>query len=255
MIRSPEPIDPFAAHQRLVEQIDARIRASIERSLALRPATGDRTGAVDHTSGDRGIGALDGAAAEAPEGAVDRSFHAVLLDAASRLPRAPRAPEAPLALIVTIPPSKVGLPPSKLFARPAPADATGEDALIERVADRFSVDAAFLKALRHAENGGPGREFGVLSVLAPTYAHQARVAAESVRRSLERFEHSGRPAIEPRSGRYSEEFIRFFSSRYAPVGAGNDPAGLNRHHARNLSRLYAALAGTAGASPPAGAGS
>jgi hypothetical protein len=42
------------------------------------------------------------------------------------------------------------------------------------------------------------------------------------------------------------EFIRFFSNRYAPVGAANDPNGLSQHHARNLIRLYAQAASTSG---------
>jgi hypothetical protein len=82
----------------------------------------------------------------------------------------------------------------------------------------------------------------VLSVPAPTYEDQARVAAESVRRSVERFERTGRAAIDPGTGLYTDEFISFFSSRWAPVGVANDPTGLNRHHARNLMRLYARVA-------------
>ena len=40
------------------------------------------------------------------------------------------------------------------------------------------------------------------------------------------------------SGRYTEDFLRFLSSRYAPVGAQNDPNGLNRFHAANLIAHY-----------------
>jgi hypothetical protein len=45
--------------------------------------------------------------------------------------------------------------------------------------------------------------------------------------------------VDPVTGRYTDEFMRFFSGRYAPVGAANDPGGLNRHHAGNLLRLDA----------------
>jgi hypothetical protein len=89
--------------------------------------------------------------------------------------------------------------------------------LVRNAASRAAVDPRFLGALRRAENGGPGREFGVLSVSAPTYEDQVRLAAASIRRNVERFE--------------AEEFIRFFSNRYAPVGTANDPNGLNQHHA------------------------
>jgi hypothetical protein len=70
------------------------------------------------------------------------------------------------------------------------------------------------------------------------------VAADSVRRNVERFERTGRVAVDPVTGQYTEAFIRFFSGRWAPVGAGNDPTGLNRHHAANLIRLYARVAPT-----------
>ncbi len=86
----------------------------------------------------------------------------------------------------------------------------------------------------------------MLFVSAPTYEDQVRLAAASIRRSVERFEATGRVAIDPATGRYSEEFIRFFSNHYAPVGAANDPNGLNWHHARNLIRLYAQAASTSG---------
>jgi hypothetical protein len=76
-------------------------------------------------------------------------------------------------------------------------------------------------------------------VPAPTFDDQARIAAESVRRNIERFEKTGGRAIDPTSGRYTDEFIRFFSARWAPVGATNDPTGLNRNHVGNLTRLYA----------------
>jgi hypothetical protein len=122
---------------------------------------------------------------------------------------------------------------------PVPTSPADEAGTIASHARREAVDERFLRALRRAENGRPGREFGVLSVPAPTFDDQARIAAGSVRRSIERFEKAGGRAIDPATGRYTDEFIRFFSARWAPVGAANDPTGLNRYHARNLARLYA----------------
>jgi hypothetical protein len=135
------------------------------------------------------------------------------------------------------PAGEPGLAPAPRAA-PAPLVPGDEAPLIQEAASRAGIDARFLLALRRTENGGPGREFGVLSVPAPTYDDQARVAAETVRRNIERFERTGRSAVDPASGRYTEDFIRFFSGRYAPIGAANDPAGLNRHHAGNLLKLY-----------------
>lgn len=187
---------------------------------------------------------------------LERSFHVALLEALSQIPEQPGHPQAlPASKAPTVPVQPPGNPvdaralqKQSRVADPAPIApaATPEKALIRGAASRAAVDPRFLGALRRAENGGPGREFGVLSVPAPTYEDQARLAAASIRRNVERFEATGRAAIDPATGRYTEEFIRFFSNRYAPVGAANDPSGLNRHHARNLIRLYAQASSTDG---------
>src|SRR5215471_7757831 len=124
-----------------------------------------------------------------------------------------------------------------------------EQETIARIAQAQGVDPNFLAALRLTERGGPGREFGVLSVPAPTYEAQATIAAQTIRANQRRFEAQGGQAIGP-EGRYTPEFIQFFSSRYAPLGAANDPTGLNQFHARNLAQFYG-LPG--GAAPTGGA--
>ena len=173
---------------------------------------------------------------------AQRSFRLALLQALDRMPPA-SSPPMPSGCAPSPGPSPA-LPPAPLpdivteFRAARPVD---EIEVIKQTADRAGIDAAFLRALRRVENGGPGREFGVLSVSAPTYEDQARVAAETIRRNVERFEQSGRSAIDA-AGRYTKEFIEFFSSRYAPLAAANDPARLNRHHAGNLIRLYAQAA-------------
>jgi hypothetical protein len=155
-------------------------------------------------------------------------------DAAPTVPSAaPTVPSAAPAAPATTGPTVS--PPPPRHASSAPAN---EEAVIKETAERAGIDPDFLRALRRVENGGPGREFGVLSVPAPTYRDQAVVAAETVRRNVGRYEQTGRHAIDPATGRYTPEFIRFFSGRYAPVGAANDPTGLNRYHQRNLLRAY-----------------
>jgi hypothetical protein len=137
---------------------------------------------------------------------------------------------------------------------PSPADAPGnnaafpdrEAAVIAKEADRTFIDPALLAALRQAENGRPGREFGVLSVAADGLEGQARVAATTVRNTVARFEQRGGVAVDPTTRRYTEDFLRFFSARYAPVGAPNDPNGLNRRHAANLIALYRKTSGGSG---------
>jgi hypothetical protein len=183
------------------------------------------------------------------------AFRVQLLEAlARRAPAGSSQPTAAAAAARTLPlppPAfdAAPVPPAEDRADPAPAAPPGgadsahrEAEVIRRTAERAGIDPDFLTALRRVENGGPGREFGVLSVPAPTYEEQARVAAESIRRSLQRFEAAGGQPVDVRTGRYTEAFIRFFSARYAPLGAANDPGDLNRHHAPNLIRRYAAAA-------------
>lgn len=118
-----------------------------------------------------------------------------------------------------------------------------EAEVVAREAKRAGVDPALLAALRRTENGGPGREFGVLSVHAPGLEEQARVAANTIRNTAARFQRLGGEAVDPTSGRYTEAFLRFFSARYAPVGAANDPNGLNRFHVANLIAAYRRMRG------------
>jgi hypothetical protein len=110
--------------------------------------------------------------------------------------------------------------------------------VITREAQRTGLDPSLLVAIRRVENGGPGKEFGILTVPAADLDAQARVAANTVRNTLIRFERRGGTAVDPVTGRYTEPFLRFLSSRYAPVGAENDPSGLNRYHAANLIAFY-----------------
>ena len=104
-----------------------------------------------------------------------------------------------------------------------PAGTGREAEVIRRVAERSGVDREFLTALRQIENGGPGREFGVLSVPAPTLDDQARIAAETVRRNVERFELRGGTAVDPASGRYTEEFVRSSPAATRPSASPTIP--------------------------------
>jgi len=181
------------------------------------------------------------------------SFRVRLLEALTRTGRSPSPrPADGMLAMPKLPPPSFTLPPSitapdaEVEPEPVAPLASGlprrETDVIRETAAQAGIDVEFLTALRKIENGGPGREFGVLSVPAPTYEAQARVAAETIRRNLQRFEAAGGTPIDAKTGRYTEEFIRFFSARYAPLGAANDPTGLNRHHAPNLIRRYAQLA-------------
>lgn len=119
------------------------------------------------------------------------------------------------------------------------------------MADRVGVSVGFgqtggdpalekaLTALRLAEAGGKGREFGVLSVPAPTYQKQLEIAAKSIRNAEERFREKFGRSPRERQGEFSDEFLRFFSERWAPPEAHP----LNRRHYENLRRNYRQMGG------------
>lgn len=232
MIPRIDPFVPFGAPESPVRRLEPRdVIAALEAQRAKPP--GDEA-LVDLLRRSFDVTLLD---------ALARSKSSRVAPSATPAPGSRSAPTGPVpdATVTAAEPSDAG-PPVAPEAPPPPPTPGSEAAIIQQMAGRSAIDSRFLAAIRRVENGRPGREFGVMSVPAPTYRDQARVAAETVRRNVERFEQRGKQAVDPASGRYTDEFVRFFSSRYAPIGASNDPNGLNRHHAQNLIRLYAKLA-------------
>lgn len=152
------------------------------------------------------------------------------------------APSLPEGEMPSVPgptgPGAEEIPPSGGAGSTPVTVPAGEGEVILREAQRTGIDPSLLAALRRVENGGPGREFGILSVSAPGLEAQARVAANTIQRTLARFERLGGEAVDGATGRYTDGFLRFLSARYAPIGAANDPMGLNRFHAENLVALY-----------------
>jgi hypothetical protein len=92
--------------------------------------------------------------------------------------------------------------------------------------------APIVAAIRHAENGAAGREYGVLGAgvrrdmkrKGDTYRPQAGWCAATVQKTFDRWKKAGSPG----------DFITFLGKRYCPVGAENDPNGLNRHWIKNV---------------------
>lgn len=122
-----------------------------------------------------------------------------------------------------------------------------EYALIKAAAYRYGLDAHFIAAIRKVENGGTGKEFGVLAISAPTYADQLRVACATVKHRLVQY-NQNEPAlytyIAPDGDGvviYSPAFIDWFASIWAPGGAGNDPHDLNRNWSNNCKYQYVHL--------------
>lgn len=124
-----------------------------------------------------------------------------------------------------------------------------QSTIIDDVARQYGIDANFLASLRKTENGRKGREFGVLSPAAmigddpnvspeESFRVQAEWAAGTISKNAGRYQNATGRSATDENGRYTADYIRFFSARYAPVGAGNDPTNLNSNHARNLLAYY-----------------
>lgn len=98
-----------------------------------------------------------------------------------------------------------------------------------------------LVGIRHAEQGGPGREMGVLSIPAPTFTDQVRVARNSVVHQEKQYAKAAGVPARDATGYHTPAFLLAFSHHWAPVlNADNDPTGLNANHATNLATAYAA---------------
>jgi hypothetical protein len=88
-----------------------------------------------------------------------------------------------------------------------------------------------LFAIRTAENGRAGIEFGVLNPRAKDQPNSLRVqagwCAATVAKNHKRWIESEQEV----------DFITFLGRRYCPVGADNDPGRLNKHWIGNVRRI------------------
>lgn len=112
-------------------------------------------------------------------------------------------------------------------------DHSKEWPLIKEAASKYGVNPYFMAAIRQAENGGPGREFGVVSVDAPTYDEQLRIACLTVAHRMALYPgcaHSRQNGVSI----MSENFIQWFAHIWAPLGVGNDPHNLNANWPSNV---------------------
>ena len=116
---------------------------------------------------------------------------------------------------------------SLLLALGAIADKDGK-ACADQFQDAIEVNirlechellAPIVAAIRYAENGGPGREYGILHPrVKPTYRSQAGWCAATVQKTYDRWVKAGR----------GSDFITYLD---------NDPQGLNRHWVGNVTRF------------------
>jgi len=101
------------------------------------------------------------------------------------------------------------------------------DAIITNVPKAHRAYVALVVAsIRYAENGKEGREYGILNKKCPFgYRSQAGWCAATVAKRYNNWYRNGSHG----------DFIQYLSSSYAPIGADNDPRGLNKNWIKNVS--------------------
>jgi len=89
--------------------------------------------------------------------------------------------------------------------------------------------APYVAAIRYAENGKT-YQYGIIHKRCPEgYRPQAGWCAATVQKNYDRWVKAGSKG----------EFVVYLGSIYCPIGADNDPTGLNQHWIRNVKGFYA----------------
>ena len=87
----------------------------------------------------------------------------------------------------------------------------------------------YVAAIRYAENGKT-YQYGIIHPRCkPGYRNQAGWCAATVQKNYDRWVKAGSKG----------KFVVFLGKRYCPVGAKNDPNGLNKHWIGNVKKFYA----------------
>ena len=113
---------------------------------------------------------------------------------------------------------------------------------IQKIADQRGLDPLFIAAIRLAENGADGKQYGVLTAAAPDYDSQLRVCTRTIAGYLQEYDGNPFVLIEGAAGLkrlvYSAAFIQYVRNHYAPIGADNDPNSLNTNWLVNVMSFY-----------------
>ena len=93
--------------------------------------------------------------------------------------------------------------------------------------------APVVAAIRYAENGCGGKEYGILHRdVKPTYRSQAGWCAATVQKNWERYVDQGGDENN------LDQYITFLGDIYCPLDDPNDTMGLNRHWKKNVLWFY-----------------
>jgi len=112
-----------------------------------------------------------------------------------------------------------------LLALPVHEETAIAEAVAENVRTELQADGVkLLRAIRRAEAGGTGREFGIMNAKAKTLRQQAGWCAATFQKNWDRWSATDRAV----------PFLVFFAGRYAPEGVANDPDRLNQYWLSNV---------------------
>ena len=108
---------------------------------------------------------------------------------------------------------------------------------IEPVARDYGVDPYFVAAIRKAEGGRAGREFGVMLDQADCFDKQLEACCRILRNYMLDYTRNPFAKLGKRLA-YSDRFVGYVQRRYCPVGAENDPTNLNSNWFKNVWYMY-----------------
>ena len=93
--------------------------------------------------------------------------------------------------------------------------------------------APLVAAIRYAENGRAGREYGVLHPdVEPTYRSQAGWCAATVQKNWDRYKEQGGDTED------FKKYIAFLGGKYCPIDDPRDTQGLNKYWVNNVYCLH-----------------
>ena len=99
---------------------------------------------------------------------------------------------------------------------------------------------AFMLAIRQHEHGRPGLEFGVMHPLAynTNLKTQAAWAIATIVKDTRRWHEDALICVKGKSRADFIDWIEYFGTKYCPVGARNDPQGLNSYWLPRVREYY-----------------
>jgi hypothetical protein len=113
---------------------------------------------------------------------------------------------------------------------------------VDAAATRYNIDPLFPLALRIAEGVHTPYPFGILDPKARSYLDRLNECCATIRNHLTTspanpltLAHS---SLGVRRTAYNDIWIAAFGRVYAPIGADNDPRGLNRNWIANVTAEY-----------------